>query len=68
MELELKDAFTILKLKYKSHLRAAKAVGYSATHYRAIRNNRVPISKRTEQMILAFAEDAKPLSSKSVKS
>lgn len=55
----LQEAFVILRNKYRTHLGAAAALGFSATHYRAIRNGRVNLPKRNELFILAKAKECR---------
>lgn len=55
----LNEAFVILRIHYKNHLAAAEALGFSATHYRALRNGRANIRKRTESLILSKAEECR---------
>ena len=51
----LNQASVILHKYYKNHSRAALAMGFTPTHYRALRNGRYPISKRTETLIMGKA-------------
>lgn len=61
----LNEAFVILRSCYKNHIAAAEALGFSATHYRALRNGRANIRKRTRGLILSKAEECRRAGGKS---
>lgn len=56
MKKDLQDAFEALQGKLGSHSAAAKELGINRDHYRAMRNGRVPITKKNERYILSEAE------------
>lgn len=56
--MELSMAFQILKSRFKTHTAAADALGLTKDHYRALRNGRVAMPKRTADFIILKAEQA----------
>lgn len=56
----LEEAISTLRINFKSHLGAADALDLSPTHYRALRNGRYPINKRTAALIMAKAHECIP--------
>lgn len=58
-------AFEALERFYGSHSHVAKEVGVSVGHYRKIRNGRVPVPKRTADLIILKAQEV-PASDPSV--
>lgn len=56
MASEIDLAFQVLKQAYGSHSAAAIELGITPYHYRAIRNGRVPIPRRTSDLIILKAE------------
>ena len=56
--MNLNTAFEELAEKHGSHSAAASAIGYTAEHYRAIRNGRVKVSQRVAQYIILKASEA----------
>lgn len=50
-------AFQILREIYGSHVAAAHCLNMSAQHYRAIRNGRVHIPRRTADLIIMKARE-----------
>lgn len=56
MNKDLQSAFEVLRGKYGSHDAAARNLDIGRDHYRAMRNGRVPITKKNERYILSEAE------------
>lgn len=55
--MELQEAYCVLKHQYGNHVAAARTLGLSPEHYRAIRNGRVPVPKRTADLIILKAQE-----------
>ncbi|MDR2695197.1 MAG: hypothetical protein LBC79_02295 [Deltaproteobacteria bacterium] len=51
------EAYSILKNHFGSHSSAARALGLTPEHYRAIRNERVSIPDRTKNFIALKAQE-----------
>lgn len=57
MTLEVKEAFKVLKERYGRHVKAAEALGYSASYYKQVKDGWTSISPQMEEKLLALAKD-----------
>ncbi len=58
--MEISDAFATLKERFGNHSLAAHHLGMTPEHYRALRNGRAHISKRTAEFIILKAKTVAP--------
>lgn len=54
----LNEAFLVLHTEFGSHKAAAEHLNLSKEHYSMIRNGRVPIPRRTAELIILKARQA----------